>query len=282
MQQLEIQECKIELIYLTNESMHSHQDIEVVYMIDDEAEVLTEKPFTLKKNDIAVINSGEEHMIRCRQNAIAFRLLIPYRLVGKLSSDESIYFQCNSVVYPSNNYSSIERLLERLLLDYLKINMADLSGISSILFQIIHELFENFRADRNRIGAYSGNKQRDKIDRILNYIHLHYFEPLGLPEIAERFNMTETYLSRYFKEKAGQNFVNYLNDVRLKNAVADLCQTDKSITEIALDHGFSTPSVFNRYFKSKYDKTPSEYRKEVLGSRKSQENRHPANPGPPF
>ena len=271
MQQLELQECKIELIYLTNESMHSHQDIEVVYMLDNEAEVLTETPFKLKKNDIAVINSGEEHMIRCRQNAIAFRLLIPYRLVGKLSSDESIYFQCNSVEYPSNNYSSFERLLERLLLDYLKVNMADLSGISSILFQIIHELFENFRADKNKIGAYSGNKQRDKIDRILNYIHLHYFEPLGLPEIAERFNMTETYLSRYFKEKAGQNFVNYLNDVRLKNAVADLCQTDKSITEIALDHGFSTPSVFNRYFKSKYDKTPSEYRKEVLGSRRSQE-----------
>ena len=271
MQRLEIQDCKIELIYLTNESMHSHQDIEVVYMIDSEAEYLTENPFTLKKSDIAVINSGEEHMIRCRRDAIAFRLLIPYRLAGKLSSDESLFFQCNSVLYPSYNYSNLERLLERLLLDYLKVNKADLSGISSILFQVIHELFENFKRDRNKSGVSTGNKQRAKIDRILNYIHSHYFEPLSLPEIAERFNMTETYLSRYFKEKVGQNYVNYLNDVRLKNAVTDLSQTDQSITEIALDHGFSTPSVFNRYFKSKYGKTPSEYRKEVLGSRKSQE-----------
>ena len=271
MKKLEIQDCKIELVYLTNESMHSHQDIEVVYMIDSEADYLTENPFTLKKSDIAVINSGEEHMIRCRRDAIAFRLLIPYRLAGKLSSDESIFFQCNSVLYPSYNYSSLERLLERLLLNYLKVNTADLSGISSILFQIIHELFENFRKDRYKIGMNSGNKQRDKIDRILNYIHLHYFEPLSLPETAERFTMTETYLSRYFKEKVGQNYVNYINDVRLKNAVADLSRTDKSITEIALDHGFSTPSVFNRYFKSKYGKTPSEYRKEVLESRKSQE-----------
>ena len=266
MQRLEIQDCKIELIYLTNESMHSHQDIEVVYMIDSEAEYLTENPFTLKKSDIAVINSGEEHMIRCRRDAIVFRLLIPYRLAGKLSSDESIFFQCNSVLYPSYNYSNLERLLERLLLDYLKVNKADLSGISSILFQVIHELFENFKRDRNKSGVSTGNKQRAKIDRILNYIHSHYFEPLSLPEIAERFNMTETYLSRYFKEKVGQNYVNYLNDVRLKNAVTDLSQTDQSITEIALDHGFSTPSVFNRYFKSKYGKTPSEYRKEVLGS----------------
>lgn len=105
MKKLEIQDCKIELICLTNEAMHSHQDIEVVYMIDSEAEVLTKDPFTLKKSDIAVINSGEEHMIRCRQNAIAFRLLIPYRLFGKLSSDESIYFQCNSVVFSALLYS---------------------------------------------------------------------------------------------------------------------------------------------------------------------------------
>ena len=271
MQQLKIQECKIELIYLTNESMHSHQDIEVVYMIDSEAEILTEDPFVLKKNDIAVINSGEEHMIRSKQNAIAFRVSIPYRILGKLSSDESIYFHCNSALYTSNNYSSLERLLELLLLDYLKVSMDDLSGTCSILFQIIHTLFEDFKVDRNRIGDRSGKKQRDKIDRILNYIHLHYFEPLSLLDIAERFKMTETYLSRYFKEKVGQNYVNYLNDVRLRNAVADLTQTEKTITEIALDHGFSTPSVFNRYFRSRYDKTPSAYRNEALGSRESPE-----------
>ena len=271
MQRLEIQECKIELVYLTDESMHSRQDIEVLYMIDNEADVVAEEPFKLKTNDIAVINSGEEHMMRCKRDAIAFRILIPYRLVGKLSSDESICFRCNSVLYPSSYYSSLERLLELLLLEYLKVNRADLSGISSILFQIIHELFENYKVDRNKIGVHSGKNPQSRIDRILNYIRLHYFEPLSLPEIAERFNMTETYLSRYFKEKVGQNYVNYLNDVRLKNAVADLSLTDKSITEIALDHGFSTPSVFNRYFKSKYGKTPSEYRKEIAGSRKSQE-----------
>ncbi len=271
MQQLQIQECKMELLYLTNESMHSHQDIEVLYMIDNEAEVLTENSFKLRKNDIAVINSGEEHRIRCSHNAIAFRLLIPYRLLGKLSSDESIYFRCNSVLFKTDNYSRFERLLEQLLLEYLKVNTADLSGISSILFQIIHELFENYKVDGNKTGVYAGKNARDKIDRILHYIHLHYFEPLSLAEIAERFHMTETYLSRHFKEKVGQNYVNYLNDVRLNNAVADLTQTEKSITEIALDHGFSTPSVFNRYFKGKYGRTPSEYRKDVLGSRKSPE-----------
>ena len=271
MQQLEIQECKIELVYLVNESMHVHQDIELVYMIDNEAEILTEDAFTLKKNDIAVINSGEEHMIRCKEDAIAFRLSIPYRLLGKLSSDETLYFQCNSVLYTSNNYSSIERLVERLLLDYLNVNMADLSEICSILFQIIHILFENYKVDRNKVGGYTGKKQISRIDRIMNYIHLHYFEPMSLLDLAEHFNMTETYLSRYFKEKAGQNYVSYLNDVRLRNAEVDLRQTDKPITAIALEHGFSTPSVFNRYFKSKYGTTPSEYRKDTLKSRKSLE-----------
>jgi hypothetical protein len=93
MKRVEIQECKMELIYLMNEAKHAYQGIELLYMIDKEAEIRTDVTFTMKENDIVVFNSGEEHAIRCTRKAIAFRLLIPYRLLGKLSTDESLYFQ---------------------------------------------------------------------------------------------------------------------------------------------------------------------------------------------
>ena len=268
MQQIEIQECKMELVYLVNELEHAHQDLEMLYMISREVEVQTEDSFVLKENDITIFNSWEKHALRCRQGAIAFRLLIPYRLLGRLSTDEIIFFQCNSAIYASNNCDNLIHLMEKLVLKYLNLDMADLSELSSILFQIIHELFENYKVDQNKIGQYSKTYQGGKIDRILNYIHLHYFENLNLAELADYFNMSETYLSRYFKEKVGQNYMTYLNDVRVQNAVLDLSQTDKSITAIAMDNGFSTPSVFNRHFKSKFGKTPSEYRKETTNIRK--------------
>lgn len=261
----------MELIYLMNEPRHAHQDIEILYMIDNAAEIQTTASFKLKENDIVVFNASEEHALRCDRNAIVFRLLIPYRLLGKLSADEFIFFQCNSALYTASNYSNLIRLVERLVLRYLNLHMDDLSELSSLLFQIIHELFENYKVDRDKIGQYSKKYQGVKIDRILNYIHMHYSEPLNLPDLTKYFNLSETYISRYFKEKVGKNYLAYLNDVRIQNATFDLCQTDHSVTEIALDNGFSTPSVFNRHFREKYGKTPSEYRNEAMENRKRME-----------
>ncbi len=52
MKRVEIQECKMELIYLMNEAKHAYQGIELLYMIDKEAEIRTDVTFTMKENDI--------------------------------------------------------------------------------------------------------------------------------------------------------------------------------------------------------------------------------------
>lgn len=155
MKRIEIQECKMELIYLMNEPKHSYQGIEILYMIDGEAEIRTDASFSLKENEIVVFNSGEEHVIRGNGSAISFRLLIPYRLLGKLSTDEIIFFQCNSVLYTAGNYSELVRLMEQLVLDYLNLDAADLSEVSSVLFQIIRELFKTFKVDQSKMGQVS-------------------------------------------------------------------------------------------------------------------------------
>jgi len=64
MKQIEIQGCRMELIYLTDEKKHCHQDIELIYLIERQASVDAEESYTLKANDIAVINSNIEHSIR--------------------------------------------------------------------------------------------------------------------------------------------------------------------------------------------------------------------------
>lgn len=262
MKQVTIQDCRMELIYLTNEKKHFHQELELIYLIDREASLDAEESYVLKQNDIAVINSNIQHSVSTGSRTIAFRLMIPYRLLGRMTSEEVVFFQCNSALYISNNYKEIRRLAETLLLNYLSMDSRDLSELASIIFQIIHELLENFSVDKNRIALYLKKFENRKIDRILNYINLHYFEPLSLMDVAEHFGVSETYLSRYFKKQTGENFVNYVNDVRTDNAAFELSSTEKSITNIAVDNGFSTPSVMNRYFRRKYGITPSGYREK--------------------
>lgn len=267
MKQVEIQDCRLELQYLTNEGEHSHQDIELIYVIENTVNMKGEEAFELPQGQFAVINSNQRHSFSEKGETIVFRLFIPYRLVSRLVKDPMIFFRCNSSLYPSARDRELRKMLETLILQYLSMNENDVSELASIQFQIIHELLSHYKVDRGNLNQYIKDKERQKIDRILGYLHLHYYEPLSLTEVAGHFRVSETYLSRYFKNKTGENFVNYLNDVRAENAALELRDTDHTITNIAVDNGFSTPSVLNRYFKKKYGITPSEYRKEIQKGR---------------
>lgn len=269
MRQENIQDCSMELLYLSDEDIHFHQDIEILYIVEGETAVKEGETYRLGKDDIAVINSNQPHAYSSARNTIAFRILIPYRIFRKLIREEYFIFCCNSVLYTSRDDRDLRILIETLLLRYLNMEYADLSEIASLLFQIIHKLTADYRMDKDSLKIYLKERMSEKIDRILNYINHYYCEPLSLTDVAAHFQVSETYLSRYFKKKTGKNFINYLNEVRIENAALELRGTDASITNIAMDSGFSTPSVLNRYFKKKYGITPSEYRKQIEESVKN-------------
>lgn len=269
MRQENIQDCSMELLYLSDEDTHFHQDIEILYIVEGETAVKEGETYRLGKDDIAVINSNQPHAYSSARNTIAFRILIPYRTFRKLIREEYFIFCCNSVLYTSRDDRDLRILIETLLLRYLNMEYADLSEIASLLFQIIHKLTADYRMDKDSLKIYLKERMSEKIDRILNYINHYYCEPLSLTDMAAHFQVSETYLSRYFKKKTGKNFINYLNEVRIENAALELRGTDASITNIAMDSGFSTPSVLNRYFKKKYGITPSEYRKQIEESVKN-------------
>ena len=60
-------------------------------------------------------------------------------------------------------------------------------------------------------------------------------------------------------------FSEYIKELRLRRAMSDLLYTDKPITQVAFDNGFTSSSFFNRSFREKYRKNPSEVRREFAG-----------------
>ncbi len=99
------------------------------------------------------------------------------------------------------------------------------------------------------------------ITRALLYIREHYMEKLSLEDISGYVGLTPTYFSRYFKSATGQTFKNYLNRVRLENALVDIRENGMSETRAAADNGFPSVKSFISVFKSVYGCTPSEYLK---------------------
>ena len=80
----------------------------------------------------------------------------------------------------------------------------------------------------------------------------------------EKIGLTSRRLSEIFKEEYGITPKEYADSLRLNKAKQMLETSNKKIIEIAFDSGFSDLSSFNRFFKRKTLKTPSEYRKEII------------------
>ena len=98
---------------------------------------------------------------------------------------------------------------------------------------------------------------------MINYIISHSSEALSLKQIASQFSISHWHLSKTFAAYTGLNFIEYVNNIRLREACFLLINSDKTITDIALDTGFNSLTSFERVFKSFYAITPKAYRKAI-------------------
>jgi YesN/AraC family two-component response regulator len=110
----------------------------------------------------------------------------------------------------------------------------------------------------------SNHKQNQKNDILIQtvreLIHADFSNGgLCITMVAEALHMSPNYLGRLFKSETGYSFSEYLQDVRLAEAVKLLEQTKSHIDIILHKTGFENKSYFYRVFKKKFGVTPREY-----------------------
>ena len=106
-------------------------------------------------------------------------------------------------------------------------------------------------------------KRMAVIKSVFDYIDEHIEEPLTVAQAAKQFNMGRSTFSRFFSQNAGESLPSYVRRLRLTKAAKALIQTDKSITEIAADAGFSSTSYFVMCFREQNGITPSQFRRHT-------------------
>ena len=103
----------------------------------------------------------------------------------------------------------------------------------------------------------------ERLRRACDFIAEHAHQELTRDQVADVIHMSGSGFSRFFKARTGMTFQEFLSDVRVSRACELLGSTSLSITEIALDCGFSEMTTFNRTFKKFRDTTPTQYRAMV-------------------
>ena len=155
----------------------------------------------------------------------------------------------------------IESLYLELLTEYKKACNLSPIYIRSDLVRLLALIAEEYdRAAPQKDGAVYA-RYRIALQDAMDYIELHYTEPISREEVCKIALMSVSSFSYVFKQITGQTFMEYLHLLRIRCAQKLLRETSLSVTEICLNCGFSDITHFGRIFKKNTGLSPNQYLK---------------------
>lgn len=116
------------------------------------------------------------------------------------------------------------------------------------------------RNDHLVANIYS-DSARKHIQMALAYIDEHFSDDISQTDVAEYIGLSPYYFSRMFKKHMQKSMPIYLAELRVRNAMRLLTDTELSITECAFHSGFQSITAFNKVFREIIGCSPREYRK---------------------
>jgi AraC family transcriptional regulator len=109
--------------------------------------------------------------------------------------------------------------------------------------------------------AQANSEYARRINRVIDYLRGNLDRQVKLEELAKVACFSEFHFHRIFGAISGETLNNFTNRLRLEKAARLLRYSDQNLIDIALECGFSSSATFSRTFRSGYDTSPSQFRK---------------------
>lgn len=136
--------------------------------------------------------------------------------------------------------------------------------LKPIKYEDIVETFSKIKEDLDKeylVESTESLNQDSFIQDVQNYVNSN-IENANLSELSKRLYLNASYISHLYKQKTGQNFSDYVMEIRMQKAAELLKNTREKIYAIGIHVGYSNPKNFSRSFHSFYGKTPAEFRND--------------------
>ncbi|MEA5016753.1 MAG: response regulator [Candidatus Limiplasma sp.] len=159
------------------------------------------------------------------------------------------------------------------------VNLLDKKGMQSILRQLPpydefetllagRDLFEEVREQMERTletlarllsqDQVTGSKKTVRL--AMKYVQDNMDKPMGTNEAAQHLTINASYFSVLFKRETGENFINYVNRVKIERAKTLLREPMCKVYEVCEQVGYEDSKYFARLFRKLVGMTPSQYR----------------------
>ena len=261
----------ISIYSVTCQAPHHHEDfLEIIYCFKGPVNISTRsQQMTINDGDIISCDPYDIHwMVADNKNMLVsfyFDLRSPIFNKPHL---EKLYFMCDPKAVLEEKQAQLPDL-KRLLLTMLYFycfphpQLATTEMVTTFSKKIIQAMLNHFHYFYYLAGSADyTDEMKDRFERIIIFIEDNYSKKITLGKLCQMEHFNYKYLSLFFKKTSRAGFSKFLNDIRTYKATALLLDTDKNISDIAYETGFSAPAYFYKVFKLWHDgTTPHQYRK---------------------
>lgn len=256
---------------LTPYESHWHTACEMIIPVEGNYLVTVgQKNWELSPGDIFLIPGGELHTLRSPSRGGRFIFLFDldfvWRIKGSayLASCVSAPLLINRSTCPSI-YDEEAAIVRQLCLEYLQSDsLRDVAVYTQLLTFLLnygkHRMSMDDAPSLTQSYHTAQKHYAEKFNAVFDYLDRHFAEELTLENVAAVAGFSKFHFSRTFKQLSGYNFYDYLCHRRIKSSEALLMTPGLSVSQIALQSGFSSVSTFNRTFKKLKGCTPTQYR----------------------
>ncbi len=239
---------------------HWHNSLELLFVLEGQVDIyFNGEKQTFRENDIAILPPTLVHSIMSEENNILLAVQISYDFISKhggMACDFLSYADINE-----RNRARLRNVIARMMVLYGKEGTGYELRLNSLALELTY-LLARYRS----ASMLRAETQWDaaRLRRMIEYIDENYQGDISLTGLAERENLSMSYVSKFFQKNMGVTFMKYLNAVRLRSAVKDLLETSKPITEVGLDNGFPNQKSFFKLFKDTYGESPKSFRNRCV------------------
>jgi AraC-like DNA-binding protein len=112
----------------------------------------------------------------------------------------------------------------------------------------------------NSLSLTAASRHRESMQAAIRFLLANFRREIYLAEVLVAARMSKPTFARQFKKHTGKTMNEFLQQIRMDAASRELAETERPVTEVALECGFTQISFFNRAFRRTFDCSPVEFR----------------------
>lgn len=173
---------------------------------------------------------------------------VPYQIFSPHTGWQNHILQCLTQIFALQEADENNELCEL--------------GTVQLLFEIWNILFQHLDLTSGSPGLYRFTHKQARLQTMMQYIHDHYMNEITLEMIAASASISKSGALHIFQSGIHISPVAYLIQYRLAQAAEQLSTTQKSVSSIAEETGFTSSGYFCRKFRQRYQMSPNAYRQK--------------------